>query len=194
MNFISFFRSIRLASCLFLLFTLLHLAVDGIVVVVIIIVFICIFIAGECIPPRTISLAAATFNLILTLANLDLNTFQVIFSFVFYLAFGISAFSIVVIVINIFENWMNKRNVRRRDENRAQVSMLPLIVRNVFVQSFSFRWVVVGNCLVAVTSFVAWWILWANIYMRSRLTLSSWEFQLKFLIESCADVVSILRK
>uniref|UniRef100_W4VRF2 Cyclic nucleotide-binding domain-containing protein n=1 Tax=Corethrella appendiculata TaxID=1370023 RepID=W4VRF2_9DIPT len=31
---------------------------------------------GECIPPRTISLAAATFNLLVTLANLDVNTFQ----------------------------------------------------------------------------------------------------------------------
>lgn len=33
--------------------------------------------AGECIPPRTISLAAATFNLILTIANLDITIFQV---------------------------------------------------------------------------------------------------------------------
>uniref|UniRef100_A0A1B0CF42 Uncharacterized protein n=1 Tax=Lutzomyia longipalpis TaxID=7200 RepID=A0A1B0CF42_LUTLO len=32
---------------------------------------------GECIPPRTVSLAAATFNLIVTLANADLGTFQV---------------------------------------------------------------------------------------------------------------------
>lgn len=32
---------------------------------------------GECIPPRTISLAAATFNLLVTLANLDIATFQV---------------------------------------------------------------------------------------------------------------------
>lgn len=32
---------------------------------------------GECIPPRTISLAAATFNLILTIANLDISIFQV---------------------------------------------------------------------------------------------------------------------
>ncbi|XP_065088939.1 uncharacterized protein ssp3 [Ochlerotatus camptorhynchus] len=31
---------------------------------------------GECIPPRTISLAAATFNLLVTLANLDIVTFQ----------------------------------------------------------------------------------------------------------------------
>ncbi|XP_053693788.1 S phase cyclin A-associated protein in the endoplasmic reticulum [Sabethes cyaneus] len=31
---------------------------------------------GECIPPRTISLAAATFNLLVTLANLDIATFQ----------------------------------------------------------------------------------------------------------------------
>lgn len=34
-------------------------------------------ITGECIPPRTISVAASAFNLILTIANLDLNAFQV---------------------------------------------------------------------------------------------------------------------
>lgn len=34
-------------------------------------------ISGECIPPRTISVAASAFNLILTIANLDLNAFQV---------------------------------------------------------------------------------------------------------------------
>lgn len=34
-------------------------------------------ILGECIPPRTISVAASAFNLILTIANLDLNAFQV---------------------------------------------------------------------------------------------------------------------
>lgn len=33
--------------------------------------------AGECIPPRTISLAAATFNLLVTIADLDIATFQV---------------------------------------------------------------------------------------------------------------------
>lgn len=33
--------------------------------------------AGECIPPRTISLAAATFNLLVSMAVLDLATFQV---------------------------------------------------------------------------------------------------------------------
>ncbi|EDS37192.1 conserved hypothetical protein [Culex quinquefasciatus] len=33
---------------------------------------------GECIPPRTISLAAATFNLLVTLANLDIATFQLV--------------------------------------------------------------------------------------------------------------------
>lgn len=37
---------------------------------------------GECIPPRTISLAAATFNLILTIANLDMAIFQVFIDFV----------------------------------------------------------------------------------------------------------------
>ncbi|XP_055686257.1 S phase cyclin A-associated protein in the endoplasmic reticulum [Lutzomyia longipalpis] len=35
---------------------------------------------GECIPPRTVSLAAATFNLIVTLANADLGTFQKVLS------------------------------------------------------------------------------------------------------------------
>ncbi|XP_058819501.1 calponin homology domain-containing protein DDB_G0272472 isoform X2 [Topomyia yanbarensis] len=35
---------------------------------------------GECIPPRTISLAAATFNLLVTLANLDIATFQDVLS------------------------------------------------------------------------------------------------------------------
>ncbi|XP_059612655.1 S phase cyclin A-associated protein in the endoplasmic reticulum [Phlebotomus argentipes] len=35
---------------------------------------------GECIPPRTVSIAAATFNLIVCLANVDLNTFQAILS------------------------------------------------------------------------------------------------------------------
>ncbi|XP_058447006.1 calponin homology domain-containing protein DDB_G0272472 [Malaya genurostris] len=35
---------------------------------------------GECIPPRTISLAAATFNLLVTLANLDISTFQDVLS------------------------------------------------------------------------------------------------------------------
>lgn len=35
---------------------------------------------GECIPPRTISLAAATFNLLVTIADLDITTFQVRFS------------------------------------------------------------------------------------------------------------------
>uniref|UniRef100_A0A0P6IY67 Cyclic nucleotide-binding domain-containing protein n=1 Tax=Aedes aegypti TaxID=7159 RepID=A0A0P6IY67_AEDAE len=35
---------------------------------------------GECIPPRTISLAAATFNLLVTLANLDIVTFQDVLS------------------------------------------------------------------------------------------------------------------
>lgn len=35
---------------------------------------------GECIPPRTISLAAATFNLLVTIADLDITTFQVSFS------------------------------------------------------------------------------------------------------------------
>lgn len=34
--------------------------------------------AGECIPPRTVSLAAATFRLLVTIANLDLAVFQVI--------------------------------------------------------------------------------------------------------------------
>lgn len=33
--------------------------------------------AGECIPPRTTALAASTFNLYVSLASLDVNTFQV---------------------------------------------------------------------------------------------------------------------
>ncbi|KAI9586251.1 hypothetical protein GQX74_002098 [Glossina fuscipes] len=32
---------------------------------------------GESIPPRTISLAAATFNLLVSMAVLDVNTFQI---------------------------------------------------------------------------------------------------------------------
>lgn len=32
---------------------------------------------GECIPPKTVSLAAATFRLLVTIANLDLVVFQV---------------------------------------------------------------------------------------------------------------------
>lgn len=37
------------------------------------------YFTGECIPPRTISLAAATFNLLVSMAVLDLSTFQVSF-------------------------------------------------------------------------------------------------------------------
>lgn len=33
--------------------------------------------SGECIPKRTVSLAAATYNLLVTLASLDVKTFQV---------------------------------------------------------------------------------------------------------------------
>lgn len=36
---------------------------------------------GECLPPRTISLAAATLNLLITLASLDLMSFQVSYFF-----------------------------------------------------------------------------------------------------------------
>jgi len=37
----------------------------------------CSVFAGECIPPRTTALAASTFHLYVSLASLDVNTFQV---------------------------------------------------------------------------------------------------------------------
>lgn len=39
--------------------------------------FFFLFFAGECIPPRTTALAASTFNLYVSLASVDVNTFQV---------------------------------------------------------------------------------------------------------------------
>jgi len=39
--------------------------------------FLCSVFAGECIPPRTTALAASTFHLYVSLASLDVNTFQV---------------------------------------------------------------------------------------------------------------------
>uniref|UniRef100_W8AU12 S phase cyclin A-associated protein in the endoplasmic reticulum n=2 Tax=Ceratitis capitata TaxID=7213 RepID=W8AU12_CERCA len=40
----------------------------------------CVVPIGECIPPRTVSLAAATFNLLVSMAVLDLSTFQDVMS------------------------------------------------------------------------------------------------------------------
>ncbi|CAD6998737.1 unnamed protein product [Ceratitis capitata] len=42
----------------------------------------CVVPIGECIPPRTVSLAAATFNLLVSMAVLDLSTFQVLRSII----------------------------------------------------------------------------------------------------------------